>query len=246
MSKNWIFIRGLTRGVFHWGEFAKKFQDLHPDYKIEFLEIPGNGELSELITPDDPIELINFLRSKSKIIQSGDEYHLCGISLGGMIVLKWAELYPNKIESVNVINTSLSQFSPFFQRLKIKNYTKIFLGLLVSNTSLKERLILGLTANNHESFEKNLANFVDYSKHHPVKRANFFRQLKLAKRIKIENWKKIKLNVITCHLDKLVDSKCSIVIAEKLNGNLVIHPTAGHDLPLDDSEWLIQALETNN
>jgi pimeloyl-ACP methyl ester carboxylesterase len=246
MSKNWVFIRGLTRGVVHWGEFAKKFQDLHPDYKIEFIEIPGNGELSEMLTPKSPEELIEYLRSKSDIVKSAEEYNLCGISLGGMIVLKWAELYPDRISTVNVINTSLSQFSPFYKRLLASNYIKVAAGLFSSNPYQKEKLILNMTANNAESITRYLQIFTDFAKVHSVKKINFIRQIQLAKKIKIDNWKNTKLNVISSTSDRLVSHSCSKMIAQKLNGKLIIHSSAGHDIPLDDPSWLIQALDANN
>jgi len=246
MSKNWIFIRGLTRGVVHWGEFAEHFKKNHPDEKIEFLEIPGNGELNELLTPDSPLELIDYLRSNSAIIKSGEEYILCGISLGGMIVLKWAELYPIKIKSVNVINTSLSQYSPIYHRMLAKNYFNVLAGLISSDPYQKEKLILNMTANNNESIDKYIIKFSDFSKKHTVKKINFLRQLQLAKKIKIQNWKNINLNVISSLRDRLVSHSCSKVIAQKLNATLIVHPTAGHDIPLDDPSWLVQVLEANN
>jgi hypothetical protein len=105
---------------------------------------------------------------------------------------------------------------------------------------------LNMTANNAESITRYLQIFSDFAKVHPVKKINFIRQIQLAKKIKIENWKNTKLNVISSTSDRLVSHFCSKIIAQKLNGNLIIHSCAGHDIPLDDPSWLIQVLDANN
>ena len=38
--------------------------------------------------------------------------------------------------------------------------------------------------------------------------------------------------------DRLVNPKCTKAIAKKYHAKLLIHKDAGHDLPLDASEWL--------
>jgi pimeloyl-ACP methyl ester carboxylesterase len=40
--------------------------------------------------------------------------------------------------------------------------------------------------------------------------------------------------------DKLVDSRCSQALAAAWRCPLEMHPTAGHDLPLDDPHWVAQ------
>jgi hypothetical protein len=39
--------------------------------------------------------------------------------------------------------------------------------------------------------------------------------------------------------DRLAHESCSTAIASKLSVPLITHPDAGHDLPMDDPEWLI-------
>lgn len=242
MSTNWIFLRGLTRGVVHWGKFAEIFKQRNPDGLIEFIEIPGNGTKSQLSTPISPKKLIDHLRAESSIIANKLDYHLCGISLGGMITLKWAELYPAKLQTINTINTSLSQFSSIKERMIPQNYLKVIGGLRESDPYEREKLILSMTCNHSGSIERNLSLFAEFSIAHPIKKSNFLRQLILARRIRINQLPPIPFRVICSDHDRLVSSKCSKIIAEKLNGKLLIHPSAGHDLPLDEANWLADIL----
>jgi pimeloyl-ACP methyl ester carboxylesterase len=48
--------------------------------------------------------------------------------------------------------------------------------------------------------------------------------------------------VIWSEKDRLVSSHCSQNIAKKFDASCFTHPTAGHDLPLDEPEWLTQIL----
>ncbi len=241
-SNNWVFLRGLTRGNIHWGNFPEIFKRLNPEAEIEFLEMPGNGLLSEEISPINPKQVIELLRYKSKFCQNNLPFNICGISLGGMVALKWSELYPEDIQSVAVINSSLKQYSPIYQRLIPNNYGKIIGALFKSDEEEQERIILSITSNKFEENQKYLKSFAELSKEHKVSRANFIRQLILASNIKIQTHPNLPLIVISSKLDRLVHSSCSEKIAENLGGSLYEHPTAGHDLPLDEPEWLSDML----
>jgi pimeloyl-ACP methyl ester carboxylesterase len=44
--------------------------------------------------------------------------------------------------------------------------------------------------------------------------------------------------ILASHGDRLVDPDCSWNLARRLGANLVMHRTAGHDLTLDDPNWV--------
>lgn len=242
MSNNWIFLRGLTRGNIHWGKLPQLLLNNFPDDQFEFMELPGNGNLNHLQTPKTAEEIILYLRKNSQLINEQKKCHLVGISLGGMISLKWAELFPEEINSVTIINCSFKQFSPFYERLLSKNYLKIVSGLLIDSTADKEALILKITSNKSEAHLADLERFKLFAKDHPVSIANFVRQLMLASQIKFNQIPSVRLKIIVSKNDRLVSPECSEKIYAGLGGDLFIHPTAGHDLPLDEPEWLCEIL----
>jgi len=244
-NQNWVFLSGLTRGTPHWGDFPKIFKNLHPKINSEFLEIPGNGSLYLEETPINPEKVIQFLKNRSQFCQKNVPFNICGISLGGMIALKWAELYPQDICSVVIINSSLNQCSPFYQRLRLKNYYSILKGLFHTNSMYQEELILKITSNKFEETKRYLNLFSNFSKDHKVSKANFTKQLLLANNVLIHHFPNIPLKVICSKNDRLVNSICSDKIAIALNGLQIIHPTAGHDLPLDEPKWLSEHLVTS-
>jgi hypothetical protein len=46
--------------------------------------------------------------------------------------------------------------------------------------------------------------------------------------------------VLCSAADTLVDPDCSRRIAAALGASLAVHPSAGHDLPLDDGAWMAE------
>ncbi len=245
-SRHWIFLRGLTRGNIHWGQLPELIKQNFPDAQMEFLEIPGNGLLSEEISPTSPVEVINHLRNKSQFMKEGYQIQLCGISLGGMVALKWAELYPQNIQSVIAINSSLSQYSPFYDRLKPNNYFSLIQALIQSNEYKQEEGILRITSNFYDKNKNYIKVFGDFAKNHQTTKANFLRQLRLATNIKIEKEIIVPVQILISTNDRLVNANCSRKIALNLKAKTQEHPTAGHDLSLDDPEWLIETLFLNS
>ena len=107
---------------------------------------------------------------------------------------------------------------------------------------MQEELILQITSNKYLRNSHYLKSFVQFADNYKTTKLNFFRQLLLAMNIKIENKSKKPLFVFASTNDRLVSVACSKAIAKNLAGEEIIHPTAGHDLPLDEPEWLSEML----
>lgn len=244
-NNRWVFLRGLTRGNIHWSQFPAVFKSLNPDAEIEFLEIPGNGYRSEESTPLTSKSLLDSLRSESTFVKNKQTFNICGISLGGMAAMKWAEKFPQEIASVSIINSSLAQYSSFYKRLIPGNYEVLLKTLFLTNTFEQEENILKITSNRFDERKNNLEAFADFSLHHQVTKLNFLRQLILAKSIHIGTIPLVPFKIISSRNDRLVHYSCSDEIAAKLGGVQFIHQTAGHDLPLDEPGWLSEILVKN-
>lgn len=242
-NQNWVFLRGLTRGNIHWGDFPQVLKKNNPDVKMELLEIPGNGELFQQKSPTNCLEVIKILRASSQFCQTKTPFNICGISLGGMIALKWAELYPEELNSLVVINTSLKQFSPFTHRLLPHNYFNIIKSLCISSCHKQEQILLEMTSNDEVAWKKKISHYTQYATTHTISRKNFARQLLLAGNVFLEKIPlKVPTKIICSKNDRLVFHGCSAEIANKLASKIYYHPTAGHDLPLDAPEWLAEML----
>jgi len=240
MNARWMLLRGLTRGNGHWGNFPDLLKNAGVD--VELMEIPGNGTTCKEKTPLAVAEVIASIKSRSRFCQDGLPFHLCGISLGGMVALAWAEAFPKDLNSVAAINTSLCQYSVFFRRLMPSNYLKIASAIFDSQPMSREQKILKTVCNHPEHSNSYVQQFAEFSEKHPVTLENLFRQLLLANRISIKSPLTVPLKIIVSKSDRLVHSSCSLQIAKNLGVKPLIHADAGHDLPLEAPEWLRQSL----
>ncbi|MEQ1722449.1 MAG: alpha/beta hydrolase [Pseudobdellovibrio sp.] len=241
--KNWIFIRGLIRSKFHWGNFPELFKTQLNAENVECIEVPGNGYSSEQITPELIDVVISELRKQVSF--KSESFGIVGISLGGMLATKWAQLYPDEVSHLVLINSS-SSLSPFYKRLNPTNYAGIIKNLAIANPAAMEKFVLNATSNNKEIWLPLLKDYTDFQKKHPVSLNNFIQQLKLTSQVDFLNTPKSKNLVLTSKADRLVSYECSESIAEAWKSKIYYHDSAGHDLPLDDANWVIKKIKEFN
>jgi pimeloyl-[acyl-carrier protein] methyl ester esterase len=48
--------------------------------------------------------------------------------------------------------------------------------------------------------------------------------------------------ILASENDKMVSVKCSCRLAKRLKAEIHIHPNAGHDIAVDDPEWLVKQI----
>jgi pimeloyl-ACP methyl ester carboxylesterase len=168
------------------------------------------------------------------------------ISLGAMVAVAWAELFPDELNSLVLINTSLAPHNPFYQRLRPQNYPRLLRTLLFGTTQKREALILTLTSQMTDQSTKAaiIDQWTHYAREYPIKRSNILRQLRAASQFQAPQYvPSTNMLLLAANQDQLVDVHCSQTLAEKWHAPLRIHPQAGHDLPLDDSQWVIKAIQ---
>jgi pimeloyl-ACP methyl ester carboxylesterase len=86
--------------------------------------------------------------------------------------------------------------------------------------------------------------WTELARAHPVRRSNAARQFLAAARYHPGPLSKpVPVLVLASARDGLVDPACSRAIVTALPGStLEEHPTAGHDLPLDDPRWVVERI----
>lgn len=235
-----VLIRGLLREQRHWGGFIPQMQQQFPDYDIITPDIPGNGCLNQLTSPTHIAQFTDALREQ---IGQQSTIHLVGLSMGGMIAVDWMQRFPAEIQSTVLINTSISNYSLFYQRLRWQAYLKIFKTLLASPES-RERNILELTSNCYQNDANILNGWLAINRESPVSNQSAINQLMAAARFKVHVKPVHPLLIICSKADQLVNSNCSQAIHQQWGGEFYEHETAGHDLPLDDPEWLSQTIKS--
>ncbi len=238
-SEHFVLIRGLLREARHWGEFTGSLQQQFPHAIISTPDIPGNGLLHQATSPKTIAGMTEALRQQ---INTNQPLRLIALSMGGMIAMDWMTRYPDEVEAAVLINTSARPLSPFYHRLRWTVYPQV-LKMIFHSAAQKEADILSLTSNRHPHDNKLLESWRQWQQQDPVSTDSARNQFLAAAKFSITDKPQQPILVVTSRADRLVDYRCSLKLAQTWQTGYVQHETAGHDLPLDEPEWLSHAIK---
>lgn len=238
----WILLRGLTRESGHWGSFLPLFQQAWPDDMVLPLDLPGSGALHDQASPWTVEAMVQ--HGRTQLAEKGIQppYCVLALSLGAMVAVAWAQAHPEEISRQVLVNTSLRPFSPFYQRFKPRNLATVArLVLTAASAQAWEHAIWRMTSRLSDPHVVN--DWVRLRRLHPVTPLNALRQLWAASRFTAPAQAPATptLLLASAH-DSLVSVQCSRSIARHWHWPLAEHPSAGHDLPLDDGPWVLEQL----
>lgn len=237
----WILLRGLTRECGHWGEFPAQLAARLPGARIVALDLPGNGALHRQRSPTRIADMLPACRAQLRAQDIAGPYHLLAMSLGALLALAWAAAYPQELVGGVLINTSLRGVSPFYRRLRPRSYPALLGVLAGGDPHAREAAILRLTSARADPAL--LETWSALRRRHPVTPRNALRQLLAAARFRVPAQPPaVPLLLLSGAADALVDPRCSAELAARWQLPLCQHPTAGHDLPLDDGPWVAERI----
>ncbi len=241
----WILLRGLTREAGHWGRFLQDFRAaVGGGGVVVALDLPGNGALRQQRSPWHVQGMLATCQAQLAEAGLKPPFHLLAMSLGAMVAVEWLQQSPQDISACVLINTSLRGFSPFYHRLRARNYGALLvLARVWQRPARAEAVIHGLTSRVPESHEGSVAAWAAIRSQRPVSRANALRQLVAAAAYRpLAAPPLVPVLLLASRGDGLVHCGCSAAIAHAWNCAMAIHPAAGHDLPLDAPQWVVSSV----
>lgn len=240
----WVLLRGLMRESRHWGSFPATFEQHVAGARTVCLDLPGSGRLHAQASPSSVEGMVDAYRGMLAAARLEPPYYLLALSLGAMVAVAWAHRHAQELSGMVLMNTSLRPFSPFYRRLRWRNYPALLrLALSNGDAAASERLILCLTSRlrDAESDADIVRAWAGYRQECPVARRNALRQLSAAASYRAPlHAPPTRLLVLAGGADQLVDPACSIRLARAWHADFALHPAAGHDLPLDDGRWVAE------
>ncbi|MCX9156311.1 alpha/beta hydrolase [Niveibacterium sp. 24ML] len=237
----WVLLRGLTREQGHWGSFPERLRAAQAGHPVYCIDLPGNGMLNQRESPTRVDAMADAARAELARQGVAPPYRVIAMSLGAMLTVSWAQRYPQEVARAVLINTSLRPFSPFWQRLQPHNYMPLLrLALLGGSAAAWERTIFEATTRCVADNAACIEAWVALREARPVSRRNALRQLLAAARYTAPVARPATpLLVLSSARDALVSPRCSRTLAQRWQCAHAEHPHAGHDLPLDDGDWVI-------
>lgn len=244
-GQTWVLIRGLIRSRYHWAGFPERLQQQPWAGRLILPEVAGNGERSSETTPSGVHAMMEDVRQQALAETGGHKkLTLLAISMGAMIATEWAVCYPDEIEALHLINTSFGRFSKASERMHPTMALKLLRVLATTrgNPAGLEAIILQLTVNGRINPEI-LGDWVNFARQHPMRVRNILTQVWSASRYQGPAAAPVcRTYIYHSWRDRLVSGNCSRHIALAWQKPLHTHPTAGHDLPLEDPDWLIERI----
>lgn len=240
-----FLLRGLVREKAHWGNFPELLQKALSHTTVVTPEILGVGEYVDTPSSDNFEAMVDFMRDKYFLnVKDNGPHYILAMSLGGMIARCWAEKYPNDFKGLILANTSFKGINPLFSRLKPKallTFLKIF---FTASVEKRENIIVNMVSNEPTHKENTISKWVEIQKERPVKRISFINQIKAALSYNPPKKKPVpKLLWLASKGDRLCNYKSTLALQELWGGDIALHESAGHDIPLDDAPWMIEKIQ---
>ncbi len=237
---DWILLRGLTREQAHWGDFPQRLQSAFPEHRFHPVDLPGTGVHFRETSPDSIIGIREVVRRQVSHIPK--PISILALSMGAMVALDWAQHAPEgEIQNLVLINTS-SGFSPFWRRMRPGIWPRMLRLLTRRELFERERDVLKLSSNREPPLEL-VKQWYRIQRQRPVSVRNAGRQLAAAARYTPGAKRPMpEALLLASRGDRLVHWKCSEALEQRWQWTLKLHPDAGHDLIIDDPDWIIHQL----
>lgn len=237
----WLLLRGLGREQRHWHDFPDRLaRRLHAS-SVATLDLAGAGTEHGRRSYSSIARLAEDVAARSlRKAAAGERLGLVGLSLGGMVALELAGSGRPEVAACVVINSS-SRASTTFARMRPRAAGTI-VGMLGRRDALaREERVLALTSRLPGGvLGERARSAAHFALQRPMSRKSFACQLMAAARFTPPPVEQMgtPLLFLSSRGDELVDPRCSADLARRYAAPHVQHPWAGHDLPLDDPDWV--------
>lgn len=236
---NWLLLRGLGRERRHWYDFPKRLAARLPESRVAVLDLAGAGtEYCRKPAPSVPW----LARDVAKRLAVAGAEHWCvlGLSLGGMVALELCRLLPGRIAGAVVVNSSSRPSLPL-QRLRPGALPWLLRIACAGDAFTRESGILALTSRLPETERARLARRgAAIRSDTPVATIALLGQLLAAARFEAPERTQVsaRLLFLASAGDRLVNLAASRGLARRYGAAYEEHGWGGHDLPLDDPDWV--------
>jgi len=243
---NWLILRGLIREQRHWEHFPKVFEEKVPGAKVFCLDYPGIGTEHGRKSPYSIAEIQEDLRTRWLELKKKNpgDWSILAVSLGGMVSMEWTRKYPDDFKNFVVINSSISNLSPFYDRMQLPTAMKLLSLFLKGDAEYRERTILEQTTSGRTPIEQVLKHWISFAPPRGELKQVAAAQLLAGMKFKAHEAPQIPVLVLTSEKDGLASTRCSQRIAQLFKAPIHSHPWAGHDLTLEDSPWVADQVVT--
>jgi pimeloyl-ACP methyl ester carboxylesterase len=237
----WVLLRGLAREAGHWGAFPDRLRAVFPGEEVLTPDLPGCGRRHHQAVPSTLGGLVDAVRAETGPFR--EPAWLLGLSLGGMVALDWATRFGGEVAGVVLVNSSAGGLSPPWRRLRPRALSSLLGAAATRDVQEREAKIFRLTSARPERATEAVSAWTALAAARPVGARSAGQLLLGAARYRPRLAPlPLPTLVVVGAGDRLCHPTCSGQLAAALHAALVVHPTAGHELPFDEPAWLLEQL----
>ncbi len=239
-------LRGLAREQRHWGNFPDHFTSEIAGSKVHLLDLPGTGTENHRRCPQDVAQITDDLRQRwyALTLEHPGPWGLLAVSLGGMVAMQWCATYASDFERLVLVNSSASNLSAPHRRMNLRVVPQVARALVDKDAVSRERRILSITTRMLTDHERVATEWATYLTERPISRKTAISQILAAACFRAPAKITTPLLVLAGAHDPLADPMCGFRLSRHFQAPLHVHPSAGHDLSLDDPGWLAKQVKT--
>ncbi|TVR17080.1 MAG: alpha/beta fold hydrolase [Planctomycetota bacterium] len=235
-----ILLRGLMHEAGHWHGFARHLSQAMPSHQCTMIDHPGVGTLLGVSAPWSIAAMADAARARS-----GPGPHvLLATSLGSMVAAAWAHRYPESVAGMILLVPSMRQ-APLWARLRPRAMGLMLLALARQRAPQVAYAVQRMTSNRGDDPEHRriAAERICIARRRPPQASVLLRQLWAAARFSLPPAPSCPVVVVTSAGDGMVHPACGRMWAKRWRCRHLQHPSAGHDLRIDDAPWLLRQVQ---
>ncbi len=245
---NLLFLRGLMQDPGSLKNFADRLRTHAPHLNVHTLDLPGVGSEYRRVSPLSitAIRIDLAKRFHERIAQKKwpiGPWMIAGAGIEAMVAVDWASAESDLFRKLILMNPSSADSSRLADRFRYRARFPMLFGLFGGDRPLAVRSYLGAVSNRYRSNDqksKTIENDLVHSRHdRPPSPLTAFRHLVSASHFELPvDRPKAPTVVFASRGDRIAKPECAVRVAERLGASPIYHPWSGHDLTIDDPEWL--------
>ncbi len=243
-SADFVLLRGLAREGRHWGGFVTQLENQKFCTSVTCIDFPGFGKFNQLQSPMTIEAIADFVATQLES-HSSKKRVLLAVSLGAMVGAELVSQHDDLFSKVFLMNTSFSNLSPLYHRMQLSALGRFFQAARAGrDVHKREEEILKMVSNSPEKIKKIKKDWAEIFLTRPSKLASIFRQLVAASRYKLpDTAPQTPIVLFNSKGDNMVHPSCSEALSKHWNLKLYTHSWSGHDLCIDDPDWVIEQIK---
>jgi pimeloyl-ACP methyl ester carboxylesterase len=245
----WLLLRGLGREQRHFQHFSGVLRRQLGAEAVLHVDLAGAGTEFRR----RPASCVSWLArdvadrlassAPPRVSAANDaNWWLLGLSLGGMVALELCRMPALRVSGCVVINSS-SRITAPTRRLRPSALPRLLAIAASRNETAREARLLRLTSELPCAERARWARVsASFAREAPVALRAVAHQLWAAARFEppLPAEVPVPLIFLASRRDRLVNPEASRSLARYYSAPYAEHPWAGHDLPLDDPEWVCE------